>query len=136
LDDTVAEVREEMKKGEVLVEITLIEKFWLDKPFFDAVVERCSPTATFARYGLLEALPAHSIRDFRGKFMRPAPKALSDTQEWTTMFCSQCPPERRLESSRCVKAEIAQQYAEKKLPFLCHRCRDSEAEARKFSAQT
>jgi hypothetical protein len=136
LDDTIEEVREEMKKGEVLVEITLIERFWLDKPFFDAVLSQGGPTATFAGYGFLEALPAHSIHDFQQKFMKPACTTPADAQEWSTLICSQCPPERKLESSRCVPAEIAEAYGSGKTKIVCHRCRAGEAQVRRLSAQT
>jgi hypothetical protein len=136
LNDTIEEVCEEMKKGEVLVEITLIEKFWTNKPFFDAVVERGGPTATFIRYGLLEALPAHSIHAFQTKFMKPAYVPPGDTQEWKTLVCSQSLQERKLESSRCVPAEVAKAYDEKNIKFICHHCRAGEAQTRKLSAPT
>lgn len=135
LDDTIEEVKQELKHGEVMIEITLIEKFWTNKPFFDEVVSRGGPTATFARYGLLEALPAHSIHDFQQEFMKPAFTTPAVTQKWSTLICSQCPPERKLESSRCVPAEIAEAYGSGKAAFVCHRCRSGEAQARKLSAQ-
>ena len=135
LDATIEEVKQEMKKGEVLMEITLIPKFWIDKPFFQSVVERGGPTATFARYGLLEALPTHSVYDFQQKFMKPTFVTPADMQEWKTLVCSQCPPERKLESSRCVPAEIAEAYGSGKAKFVCHRCRAGEAQSRKLSPQ-
>jgi len=67
--------------------------------------------------------------------MKPAYVPPADTQEWTTLVCSQCPPERKLESSRCVPKEVAEQYAMKKFQFVCHRCRTGEAQARKLPAQ-
>jgi hypothetical protein len=129
LDETIQEAREWMQKGEVLVEITLVSKFWLDKEFFQSVVERGGPTATFARYGLLDALPAHSIHDFQQKFMKPAYVTPADMQEWKTLICSQCPSERKLESSRCVPKEVAEAYVSKKIHFICHRCRAGEQQA-------
>jgi len=135
LDDTIEEAKQELKHGEVLVEITLIEKFWTNKLFFDEVVSRGGPTATFIKYGLLTALPAHSIRNFQQKFMKSASTTPADMQEWSTLVCSQCPRERKLESSRCVPAEIDEAYGSGKAEFVCHRCRAGEAQARKLSAQ-
>jgi hypothetical protein len=68
LADTIAEVKEEVEKnGVATMEVTLIEKFWLDKSFFDAVVAGGGATATLIQYGLLTALPDHSYHTFQSK---------------------------------------------------------------------
>jgi hypothetical protein len=121
---TVEEIRDEIKAhGEVAVEVAFID-FWRndEKSFLQRVIASGGPTATFAKYGYLTALPSNRVYEFLKQFGAPTP-AVNITTAYTTMRCA-------CGSTTAVQKAVADMFAEAQKAYRCLNCIDAERKLR------
>lgn len=133
LDEGISDLLEDVgKHGLVTMEITLIDRFWEDTQFFQRVVGRGEPTATFAKYGVLVGVPERRYYQFAQKFLQkstmPAPKS-----KWVTIKCQNADC---TDLGTAVPKSIADGYHQSGTPYRCQRCQDAEQKSRKLAVST
>jgi hypothetical protein len=104
------------------MEVLLVE-FWRTPAVFAQLTQRENATATFARLGIITAIPDHRLHAWQTWLASRRPNE-SQSSGWTTLQCA-CG-----ERPSAVPKEIAERYQQLQKVFLCERCIAGEKNSR------
>jgi hypothetical protein len=110
--------------------VLLLGKFWTDPELLAQLTKDEKPTAIFAKFGILVALPdlkVHQWEQFISAHRRKTQPHIEAPVFYVEMQCACDTP---ITSRESVPVSIAKVYEEKGIPWLCSRCRSKETSAR------
>lgn len=132
IEDVDEQTREDVKQHGVagITVPLLIGKFWQSPTLLEKLTSGDSPTAVFAKFGLLIAIDDYSLHKwntFIAAHRRKSQPQPVKTQQWVTLTCSVCH-----ERPTAVSSESAAQYA-RTGDYKCLSCLDKLTKVRNFT---
>jgi hypothetical protein len=116
------------KFGEASVTpILLIGKFWRVPNLLAQLTSGDTPSAIFAKFGVLVALPDLKIHQWTEFMAAQQPAQHKSGNGYSALACTSC---SLLTGVVSVPDSIRDRYTELKIPFRCQRCRDLERTSR------